>query len=215
MLKRSLPFLLVFLLTSSTCLAQQAEPTPRPILLDPRDFRLGQVGRFPVRKHVWYKVEQVTGKDEMLICGIFQALSSEGPVDTLHGDPFWLQGVSTKGVVDGKKIDLTMTLEVKGTKRYKTTDGGSKTVFLLAPASKELAAKVEDELKKLESDDAKALAAKMRETAAANKLFAAQRLLESNKKSAAARKHLQEIIKDYPDTKAAPEAQSLLRRLPR
>lgn len=63
---------------------------------------------------------------------IVQIVDEANAITEIYGQTFWLQ-IPTEGLVDGKTIILDFPCKVAGTKKYTTTDGGSKTVFLIAP----------------------------------------------------------------------------------
>ena len=63
------------------------------------------------------RVRQVVDDDEML-------------ADYL-GQPVWIRGLTTKGVVDGSVVPVLDTMRVSGTKRYGTVVGSTKTVFIV------------------------------------------------------------------------------------
>jgi len=127
-------------------------PAPvQPIAFEKQeDFVIGAIGRFPYG----VRIEQILGPQEMLISINVQMGKHEetiGPlrleerlikrlptrtVYTFERWQFWIQEVSTTGLVDGQGRKLDQVFVVRGTRAFETTDGGTKTVFVLAPAER-------------------------------------------------------------------------------
>lgn len=98
--------------------APQPPKPPPDVLLDPATFRVGQTGKLRFQ----FEVLQIVDGSNMRVKSA--------------GIDFWISGVSTAGMVDGRDYELRTRLKVSGTKQYKTVTGGSRTVFLLEPAEK-------------------------------------------------------------------------------
>ena len=85
---------------------------------------------------------QIAGPDEML-AEIEVALKAVDPVTGVHyyryneKPPvlFYIRGLSTDGLVDDQYFNTTGLFKITGTRRYATTMGGTKTVFVLEPTT--------------------------------------------------------------------------------
>lgn len=144
-----------------------------------------------------------------------------------HIKEFWLKGVSTKGVIDGRLVRVPGLLKVTGTDKF-----GGNTIFVAepyeppgkpSPRDHELARKEEAKNQTAENararaeatrkaEEAKVKAAVEREQTAASKLKFAKTFLADGMKDAAKRR-LRELVKDFADTKASAEATRLLTEL--
>lgn len=203
---------------------------------------VGVVGRFPAKGQSFaIRVRTIVNEDEMLIAPADQGVSVSGGIVEFPWTPVWVKGISTKGLVDNAPVAFgEQVFVVTGTKQYKTVGGGSKTVFQIEPLASEIVMQVEKETKieadrisreneakekarraaeaKAEADaklktenDAKAAALTKAENAAAVLLKFARDLAKDGKPDLAT-KRLEQILADYPDTKAATEAKKLLGR---
>jgi TolA-binding protein len=153
-----------------------------------------------------------------------------------------LRGISTAGITDDTNVEeLPGVFRVTGTETYRTAIGGTSTVLVaemvdLAPldplrrkadeAWRAQVREAEERGRKLQADVGH-LAELVRSAAAANarvqaqlraeqsadvKLTLAKALLRDGKQDKA-RERLTQIVKDFPGTKAADEAENLLRNL--
>ena len=88
-----------------------------------------EVGMYGTLKHV--EVVQVINRREVLV---LRRLSSDA-----NGNSYlvWIQGISTKGLVDGVVFSPSVPLVFTGTKTYVSALQSSKTVILAQPMSKE------------------------------------------------------------------------------
>jgi len=120
-------------------------------------------------------------------------------------------------------------MKMAGTETYNAVSGGTRTLRVVEPVSKEVQAKILEGIDKIKKEyiekyndshrakpAAKAKAAKEArladpEATAAGKLRLAETLISSNPKRA--RERLTKIIEQYPETKAAKEAKELLRQM--
>lgn len=100
------------------------------------EWKVGETGRL---QHVGAFVFQIVDEDNMLIkMHYISSYTVTGPPKAEVVKPvtssrtFWLKGVPTKGLVDGKAIDLPPFATVADTKMYKTKDG-SATVYVIEP----------------------------------------------------------------------------------
>jgi hypothetical protein len=95
-------------------------------------FHTGDVGT--IRKSCWAHIIQIVDENNMLVSVEASAMSSS-PNDIAHSQHLvWIKGISTKDLSDGddtKNYSWAIPLEVKGSTKYKTSDGSSKTVPLL------------------------------------------------------------------------------------
>jgi hypothetical protein len=97
------------------------------------DVKASTTGTFPKQDigedvGFTFDVVQVIGPDAALVRPVYRLRNARA-----RGPLYRIEGWPTAGVVDGKPIQLSGRFKV-GTKTYKTTSGGSKTVFLLEPA---------------------------------------------------------------------------------
>jgi hypothetical protein len=121
------------------------------------------------------RVVKIIGDEEMLV----------GSDEKGKTQLSYVLGVSTKGLAEGGKVELTGRFESAGTKYYER-----KTYLAIRPESE--ATKVRREARE-----------------AAIELDLIKPLLKDGKK-AEAKKRLEKLIKDFPKTKAAEEAKDLL-----
>ncbi len=68
---------------------------------------------------------------------VMQITDGTNMMVTMFGQRVWVSGVSTAGLVDGKKVELPQVFRITGTKTYKTAIGGSNTVFVFSPVDME------------------------------------------------------------------------------
>jgi hypothetical protein len=151
-----------------------------------------------------------------------------------------LRGVSTAGVTDGQLISLPGIYEVIDTETYRTALGATNTVFVVQPAdlktldplrsesnealqkeirhTKEQGRQVKAEvtgiiehLRSVVAAEAAAKKSEAEEKTAESKLLLAKSLLNDSSKKAQAWDRLDRIVKDHPGTKAAAEAEKLLK----
>lgn len=115
--------------------------THRPARMDPLKIMLNDIGEFDTEaikekgsSNVGvFRASQVIDANAMIVVfETFRGATTSNPGE-IKSDPIWIQGVSTKGVVDGKVIDMPGVFEIAGTKRYATVDGSSRTVFIAKP----------------------------------------------------------------------------------
>ncbi len=197
------------------------EPSERSLA----ELRTGEYGTLTFIAGM--EVRQVINKREFLACG-------RGAPQRALGD-FWVEGVSTADLVDGGFASLDkIPLVVVGTKTYRTTLGGSRTVkhFVVFDTKKldrlveryfaERKAEHEALAKKREAEEAKRRAEEQaadarrdaeREKAdrAAAPLFSeAKKLYENEATREKGKKALEEVASKYPGTKTAIEARDLL-----
>jgi hypothetical protein len=166
-----------------------------------------------------------------------QIIDAQNAVVTFGDLTMWMHGLSTKDLVDGDLANIKAEIEISRTKQYKTPLGTSKTVYMIEPlsdstraklkAEQESAAKVENaaRAKRLQAAEKAAaeiqVAKEKKQSAAkiASKEFVADsklttaRLYIHDKNFEKAKSKLKEIIKDFPDTRAAPKAKELLKEL--
>jgi hypothetical protein len=193
------------------------------------DLQVGQLGRFiALGTDLFWEVERILGDKEMII-----HLSEYVPGDIRrhYHCRFVFTGLVTTNLSDGKHIPLEDVYKVSGTKKL-----GRQTLPLLELESaessqKRIAAHKEKVARQLaeekaqaekqaaqEKADRKAKAekwakdeAKRKQQSAAAKLKLIRQLLADGKKDAA-KARLEQLINDYPGTKAAEEAKELLDR---
>lgn len=189
--------------------------------LSPAKMRVGEVGTLPQRCRV---VQVVDGKNVRLEYG-FEVLRTD----------FWVEGVDTKNLSEGREAMLPGVFEVAGTKRY-DSNAGARQVLLVKPyEGKSLASapdlaeldrfeqSVKDRLASDLAEQRKALdrgagdkataesPASERDEAAARLRLRLAKDLKAGGKLTQAEKALEKLVKDYPKTKAAEEARQLLK----
>jgi len=147
--------------------------------------------------------------------GRFVVLQLVGKKDALikgDGVTFRLQGHPTEHMAEGKSVDLPGYFKVTGTNTYETGSGASKTVLVIEPVSEEEKKDLEQGVQAKVHDTATAGDAQKREDEASKKLLMAKQLLDRHVDVAKAR--LTQIVKQFPGTKAANEAEKILEKLP-
>lgn len=94
------------------------------------NMKLGQAGQLPPPNRVPLKVMQVIGTEQMIV----------DSMDYKQGvESFFLFGVSTKGLVDGKRFETTPDppeghiFHVSRTLKYDTAAGGTRTAIVVEP----------------------------------------------------------------------------------
>lgn len=115
--------------------------------------RFGRLGRYTTdntegRK---VKIKQIIDGRQMLVVATYQyrpVIANSPPPSArwsgrlLRGSPVtretdavWVRGIDTSGMADGQRLDWEQgpIFEVTGTTTYKTTDGGSATVYVVEP----------------------------------------------------------------------------------
>lgn len=133
----------------------------------------------------------------------------------------WFKGFDTRKMQEGTVFKLDGVVRVSGTKRYETVGGGTRQIvvverFDLAPYYAELrrlAANADPKPAEENADKkpaAKAAPAKDPEEQAAAKLKLADQFLKAGKREAY-RSTLADLVKKYPGTKAAKEAEFKLK----
>lgn len=109
-------------------------PLPVPPLLYSA-LAVGKVGKPSANG---FKVQQVVDENNMLVEWEI-VHDTRWSVGGQRGGNFFISNETTwikqptAGLVDGKPIQLSGAYKVTGTKKYRTTDGGGKTVFVLEP----------------------------------------------------------------------------------
>lgn len=191
----------------------------------PASFKVGDFGKLSQDGRFFFIVDRIVSESELIALPV----KSEPGLDRkLWDQRFIVRGVSTKGLVDAKRIPLEGMFKVSETAKQ-----AGRTMFVLEVESKEARAKREAEaeaksrsaaeLARKEQEKAKArkiTAAKKKiadspakaDAAAAGKLSLCKQLIDLDKRDVA-KLRLQELIRDYPDTKAANEAKLLLKKL--
>src|SRR5262249_46322743 len=101
---RSVRPLALLLLAGSLVHAQESLPT-----LDLHNLKFGQVGRFKAQTdHFYFEIRRIRGDKDMVVAGVFVGQDRNGNrKETLEGDFFCVRGLSTKGLIDDKRIELT------------------------------------------------------------------------------------------------------------
>ena len=100
------------------------------------DFRTGDIGT--IRESCWARIIQIVDENNMLVSVEASGLSSSANEFNERQHLVWIKGISTKDLSDGdeKRHTWAIPLEVKGTTKYKTPNGSSKTVPLLEAKDK-------------------------------------------------------------------------------
>ena len=125
--------------------AAEVDPAPGPDTKDapaepqkiitfhvPGDFVVGAAGRF----HLAVRIEQVLGPSEA-ICSMPVYKDAPGPPILLDRWRFLVREFSTEGLVDRMNRNMKdAVFIVQGTRTLDLVDGGTETVFVLAPAER-------------------------------------------------------------------------------
>lgn len=102
--------------------------------LDIANIEVGSIGTFPGSLNSFateVRVFQIVNPREMVVELV--EFSSAGSTTRERKHHFWVEGVPTDGLVDGKEIKATQCFDVVGTKTYATAGGSQRTIFRLAP----------------------------------------------------------------------------------
>lgn len=203
--------------------------------LSPFNLEVGDIGRINQFCH-YLRVVQVLNESRMIIVpGIYhssRAIPSSQLQDAIQqsvfrspsakeGQALLVIDVSTKGIVTNARLsNFDKVFEVTGTKTYRTISGGSNTAFVLKFFDERAAKPHLEELRKQNAPLAKPLPKKppkgpvaqttTQEQRANSKLRMAKLLEQSNPK--VSKERLEDLVRLYPDTKAAAEARHLIKR---
>lgn len=117
--------LVIVALMTTAALAQKPKE-PAESVLRHYQLEVGQIGRFPQQDdRLFYKVAEVVNDKEMVI---LPARDIPRPSKTYPEYRFIIQGQITKGLVDGKRIELSGLYKVAETKKHK-----DRTMFVVTP----------------------------------------------------------------------------------
>jgi|GEM_PF-3631789 len=103
--------------------------------LDLQALKAGDLGVMPVavytlageqqKKLTGWKVLQVLDKQSVLVTHV------DGYFKELNGETFWLEGLDTRNMPDGRTYSFDGIFECQGTRTYKSALGATRTVFVL------------------------------------------------------------------------------------
>lgn len=118
------------------------DPPYVPILLA-SVMKPGEFGRFPEQDaRFYFEVEQVLGEKEMLVVPVTEFRRRDrrtgletGPFIRDPGESFWLRGVETGELADGRRVALNGTYRVTGNRTFRTVAGANRTVVVVEPFS--------------------------------------------------------------------------------
>jgi hypothetical protein len=192
-----------FLLSACAIVATAEVTFAKPEPLKPYDFEVGASGRFGYLGDLyWFEVVEVIGPKDMLVH--VTGVKSSG------GRPFWVRGLPTDRLADGKRIELTDCFKVTGTSKR-----GGVTYFVLEPAPDIFGPDppAPGKLKKM-NPKAPAPATLPVEDRAQKRLALIKQLQAEGGEASTVRFRLRKLIEEYPQTKAAGEARQILKKLP-
>ena len=108
--------------------------------------KTGEVGRlrYPsnasaTTHHAIVKILQVTGKGEL--------------IGKVFGETYWIKGIDTSNLVDGKEFILSTPVEATGTETYQTAVGTNTVMKLEVTEQSKLVAKIRDRFKSQPPDE--------------------------------------------------------------